>query len=241
MTFTRLSGAKSLRDPLVSQLLGEWVASSPLAKARWYEATEVAQLPLIRNKQIEAMKQYASVLFPAPELIGLLMGLNVPKSGFRHVSEFMTRRGSAYTAATGLPFPRPILSRDLFTDTWKELVKPVALDPPVSVPEPPTSAALGRCNPGPATSNHAHPLRTPSIRRGRSFSSSGGDAYPCAGGSWTQLFIGLLNHSARAHAPAYLWVIGMAVCGDKDMAALGTIWSKTLRVYGRFVSVSFLC
>ena len=54
MTLTRLSGAKSLRDSLVSQLLGEWVGSSPLAKARWYEATKVAQLPVIRNKQIEA-------------------------------------------------------------------------------------------------------------------------------------------------------------------------------------------
>ena len=29
MTLVRLSGAKSLRYPLVSQLLGEWVASSP--------------------------------------------------------------------------------------------------------------------------------------------------------------------------------------------------------------------
>ena len=85
MTLTRLSGAKSLRDPLVSQLLGEWVASSPLAKARWYEATEVAQLLLIRNKQIEAVKQYASVLFPAPELIGLHMDLNVPVDGDPHV------------------------------------------------------------------------------------------------------------------------------------------------------------
>ena len=93
MTLTRLSGAKSLRDSLVCQLLGEWVATSPLAKARWYEATEVAQLSLIRNKQIEAVKQYASVLFPAPELIGLLMDLNVPKGGFRHVSEFMTCGG----------------------------------------------------------------------------------------------------------------------------------------------------
>ena len=109
MTLPRLSGAKSLRDSLVSQLLGEWVASSPLAKARWYEATEVAQLPVIRNKQIEALKQYASVLFPAPELIGLFMDLNVPKGGFQHVSEFMTRRGAVYTAATGLPFPAPSL------------------------------------------------------------------------------------------------------------------------------------
>ena len=52
------------------------------------------------------MKQYASVLFPAPELIGLLMDLNVPKGGFRHVLEFMTSRRAAYTATTGLPFPR---------------------------------------------------------------------------------------------------------------------------------------
>ena len=80
MTLTRLSGAKSLRDSLVSQLLGEWVASSTLAKSRWYEATEVAQLPVIRNKQIEAVKQYASVLFPAPELIGLLMDLKSPRA-----------------------------------------------------------------------------------------------------------------------------------------------------------------
>ena len=50
-TLTRLSGAKSLRDPLVSQLFGKCVASSPLAKARWYPATEVAQLLLIRKKQ----------------------------------------------------------------------------------------------------------------------------------------------------------------------------------------------
>ena len=68
-----------------------------------------------------------------------------------------------------------------------------------------------------------------------------GDAYSCAARSWTQLFIGLLNHSARAHTPAYLWVMGIAICGDKDIAALATIWSKNLHVYGRFVSLSFLC
>ena len=62
MLLTRFSGARSLQDPSVSQFLGEWVASSPLAKPRWYEATEVAQHPLIRNKQLEAVKQYASVL-----------------------------------------------------------------------------------------------------------------------------------------------------------------------------------
>ena len=69
---------------------------------------KVAQLPVIRNKQIEAVKQYASVLFPATELIGLPMDLTVPKGGFRHVSEFMTHRGATCTAAMGLPFPHTL-------------------------------------------------------------------------------------------------------------------------------------
>ena len=55
-----------------------------------------------------------------------------------------------------------------------------------------------------------------------------GDAYPCATGSWTQLSIGLLNHGERGRTPAYLWVIRMAVCGDKDMAALTTFWAENL-------------
>ena len=156
MTLVLLSGAKSLRDPLVSQLLGQWAASSPFAQARWSEATEVGYLSLIRDKQNEAVKQYASHHFPAPDLIGLLMDLNVPKLGFRHMSEYMSRRGSAYTAATGLPFPRPIATRDTFTDTWKELVTPLDLRPPLSVPDPPASGPLGCYPHGPGTSNHAH-------------------------------------------------------------------------------------
>ena len=40
MTLVRLSGAKSLRDPSVSQLSGEWVAHCPFDKASWAEATE---------------------------------------------------------------------------------------------------------------------------------------------------------------------------------------------------------
>ena len=62
-----------------------------------------------------------------------------------------------------------------------------------------------------------------------------GDAYPCAGGSWTQLSIGLLNHNKRSCTPAYLWVIGMAMCGDKDKAALATIWAENLKVLGALV------
>ena len=235
MTLVRLSGAKSLRDPLVSQLLGDWVASSPLARARWSEAMVVGYPSLIRTKQVEAVKQYASHLFPAPDLIGLLMDLNVPKVGFQHVSEYMSRRGSAYSAATGLPFPRPIPTREAFTDAWKELVTPLDLRPPVSVPNPPAS---GRSWPLPSWARYVQ--SSPSLvdtidwTRPLTFIVCG-DAYLCAGGSWTQLSIGLLNHGARGRAPAYLWVTGMAVCGDKDTAALATIWADNLKVCGPFV------
>ena len=235
MTLVRSSGAKSLRDPLVSRLLGEWVASSPLARARWSEATEVGYPSLIRDKQKQAVKQYASHLFPAPDLIGLLMDLNVPKLSFRHVSEYLSRRGSAYTAAPGLPFPLPIPTRDTFTDTWKELVTPLDLQPPVSIPDPPTS---GRSWPLPSWARYvqSRPSLVDTIGWTRPLTFIvRGDAYPCAGGSWTQLSIGLLNQGARGRTPAYLWVIGMAVCGDKDMAALATISGDNLKVCGPFV------
>ena len=111
MTLVRLSGAKSLRDSLVSQLLGEVVASSPLARARWSEAMDVGYPLLIRTQQVEAVKQYASFLFPAFDFVGLLMDLNVTKTGFRHLFEFMTRRGIDYTAATAHTFPRLIVTR----------------------------------------------------------------------------------------------------------------------------------
>ena len=220
-----------LRDPLVSQVLGEWVASSPLAQAGWSEATEVGYPSLIRDKQKEAVKQYACHLFPAPDLRSLLMDLNVPKLGFRHMMEYMSRRGSAYTAATGLPFAKPIPGRNVFTDAWKELVTPLHLRPPVSIPDHPAS---GRSWPLPSWARclKSRPSLGDTIdwTRPHTFLMCG-DAYPCAGGSWSQLSIGLLNH----RAPAYLWVIGMAVCGDKHMAALATIWADNLKVCGPFL------
>ena len=82
MVLTCLIGAKSLRHCLVSKLLGKWVASSHLARGRWVDSKEIANLPRIRNKQIEAVQQYVSLLFPGPELIGLLMDLSVPKLSF---------------------------------------------------------------------------------------------------------------------------------------------------------------
>ena len=228
MTLARLSGAKSLRDPLVAQLLGKWVASSPLAKARWPEATEMGYPVLNRSKQLEAVKQYASFLFPAPDVLGLLMELNVPKVGFRAVSEYMSRWGVAYRAATGYPFPLPIPSGDQFSGTSKEMAKPLELRPPVSVADPPASGrswplqSWARCV-------QSRPPLADVIDWFRPLTFLvHGDVYPCAGGSWTQFSVGLLNHGARDRSPVYMWVIGMAVCGDKDMPALATIWAENL-------------
>ena len=157
MTLVRLSGAKSLRDPLVSQLLGEWVASSPLARARWSEAMEVGYPSLIRTKQVEVVKQYASHYFPAPDLMNLLMDLNVPKLVFRHVSEYMSRRESAYMAATGAsrsPAPSPLgIHSRTRGRSWSP---PLTYDHPCPSPIPPRVGALGRYPRGPGTSNHAH-------------------------------------------------------------------------------------
>ena len=102
------------------------------------------------------------------------MDLTVRKGSFRHVSKFMTRRGATYTAATGLPFPRPIPSRDRFMDTWKEMATPLALDRRVSVADPPASRRSWPLQPW-ARYIQSHPLLwTPSIGSGRSLSSSVG-------------------------------------------------------------------
>ena len=57
-----------------------------------------------------------------------------------------------------------------------------------------------------------------------------GGGYPCDGGSWSQLSVGLLNYGPKARTPAFLWVIGMAEMGDKDMVALGQVWAQVLQV-----------
>ena len=84
---------------------------STLAKDRWAEATEGDYPSLIRDKQMVPVKQYASLLVPAGDFIGFLMELNIPKTGFRHISELTSWRGAVCTAATGLKFPRAIRSR----------------------------------------------------------------------------------------------------------------------------------
>ena len=202
MTLVHLSGANSLRDPSVSLLFGEWVASSPLGKARWADATEVGYPSLVQDKQKAAVKQYSPLLFSAMDLIGLLMDLNVPKLGFRHIMEYMSRRRPAYTATTGLSFPKRIPTRGTFTNTWKELVTSLDLRPTVSIPDTPVS---GRSWPLLAWAWYvqSRPSLVDTIDWTRPLTFiMRGDVYRSAGGSWTQLSIGLVNHGAQGRTPA---------------------------------------
>ena len=135
----RLSGATNLRDSKCSDLLAQWMSSSPLIRARFSQAMDHAPLPVHKTK-VQAIRAYAEALFPAPYRIGLLLELGAPRSGFRVLSGYITWRGDAYTARTGLPFPWPIPTRDQFDATWKSLTAPLALSPPVECADPPSSA-----------------------------------------------------------------------------------------------------
>ena len=230
MMLVRLSGATSLRDSKCSDLLAQWMSSSPLIRARFTEAMDHAPLPAVHKTKVQAIRTYAEALFPAPCLIGLLLVLGAPRSGFRVLSEYITRRGDAYTARTGVASPRPIPTGDQCDATWKSLTAPLALSPPVECADPPSS---GRCWPLRSWAQfvQSRPALCLSIYWTRPLTFVvRGDGYPCAAGSWSLLSVRLLNHGLKARTPAFLWVIGMAVTGDKDMVALDQIWAQVLQV-----------
>ena len=160
------------------------------------------------------------------------MALKAPKSGFRALSEFSTGQGLQYSLKTGRPFPRPIFTRGPFDAEWRARCTPLPLPP--SPPSPPVArlrrAAHGPSLLGSTTCNRAtlcancidwlRPLMF--IVRG--------DAFSWARGSRSRLGIVLANHGARARQAAYYWVIGMAACGDKDMAQVGAVWKDNVQV-----------
>ena len=42
-----------------------------------------------------------------------------------------------------------------------------------------------------------------------------GDGYPVASSSWTQLSISLANFLAHARTPAFVGIVGLAMCAEK--------------------------
>ena len=95
MMLVRLTGATGLRDSKCSDLLAQWMSSSPLIRARFTEAMDHAPLPAVHKTKVQAIRTYAEALFPAPYLIGLLLELGAPRCGFRVLFEYITRRGDA--------------------------------------------------------------------------------------------------------------------------------------------------
>ena len=141
MMLVRLSGATALLDSKCSNLLAQWMSSSPLIRARFTEAMDHVPLPAVHKTKVRAIRTYAAP-FLAPYLIGLLLELGAPRSGFRVLCEYITRQGDAYTARTGLPFPWPIATLDQFDATWRSLTAPLALSPPGGMCRPPVVGSL---------------------------------------------------------------------------------------------------
>ena len=124
--------------------------------------------------------------------------------------------------------------RSLVCTKQVQALKPVTAH---DYPPPPTAlvAILCPCTCGPGTFDRTH-SKWSSIdwRQPLPFIVCG-DAYRCAIGSWTPSSIGLPNHGKWERTPAYLWVIGMAVCRDKEISALATLWAQKLLVLGPLV------
>ena len=106
MALVLLSGATSLPDRTCSNLLVQCMSSSPLVRARFSQAMDQAPLPAVHKSRVRAICTHVEAVFPAPYLIRLLLELGAARSGFRVLSEYITRQCQAYTARTGLPFPR---------------------------------------------------------------------------------------------------------------------------------------
>ena len=125
------------------------------------------------------------------------------------------------------PYSRLICTKGEFQARWKELVAPLELDPPVATVFPKATGISW-----PFASWVKYILSQPGLVQSlnRSFPLTfivRGDAYPVAGGNWTQLTISLANFNALARAPAVIWVLRMANCDDKAMDTLGTLWKST--------------
>ena len=144
MMVVRLTIATSLRESTSSELSAQGMSSSPLIPARFSEAMDHAPLPAVQKTKVQAICTCAGALFPAPYLMGLLLELGALRSGFHVLSQYITRRGDAYTARTGLLLPRRSPTRDQFDATWKSLTAPLALSPPgCNVPTPRCRVVVG--------------------------------------------------------------------------------------------------
>ena len=161
----------------------------------------------------------------------LVLTMRNPKSSWRTLSELYTPRKLEYQRTIpSAPWSRPICTERDFQARWKGLVAPVQLDPPVASVLPKATGISWPFAPW-----VKYILFRPGLVRliNRTFPLMfivRGDAYPVAGGNWTQLTISLATFDRLARSAAGLWVLSMANCDDKAMHTLGALWKSTWKV-----------
>ena len=231
LALVNISG-ESLQHDAPAELLALCATSSPLARRAFSRAAEIASTSAFRNVRIEAAQAYAENLLPPLAAVSLLLNLSAPKSAFRLLSTFVSQRGVRYSTATGLPFPRPLCTRDAFEAKWAELCTPLELVCTFS-----TTPVQAEARHWPLASWERYVNSRPQLRipdGPRLHLIIRGDGYPVAGGSWSQMTIGMANHGPNARRPAFCWPIAIAIVNDHEMVTLGKLWAPLIEVPTRF-------
>ena len=172
--------------------------SCPQGRRQFNNAVQYVNTAISTKTTGEACKAvveaYAASLLPPTAMCKLVLNMRAPKSSWRALSELYGLRNLEYhrTVPSG-PYSRPICTERDFQARWKELVAPVQLDPPVATVLPKATGISW-----PFASWVKYNLYRPGLVRSinRSFPLTfivPGDAYPVAGGNWTQLTICLAN------------------------------------------------
>ena len=177
-----------------------------------------------------AIAKNASEVLPPNECCKLILNLRAPKPAWRTLSEVYTLRGLKYTATTGLPFACAICPERAFQQRWQDLLAPLELASAVS-----TSDTKATGISWPWASWLRNIASQPPLSRMIDWSFAltfivRGDGYPCAGGEWSQSSVSIANMGLWGRIAACVWVIGLAICGGKAMATLGTLWEDNIKV-----------
>ena len=233
-----LIGASNLKDERVGHYLATWALSLPLAGQQFnnavqYVNTATLTKPRVRHARPPLRHTLPPYSPPPPPtaMCEFVLNMRAAKSSWRTLLELYTLHNLEYhRTVPGAPYSRPICTERDFQARWKELVAPVKLDPPVATVLPKATGISW-----PFVSWVKYILSPPGLVRStnRNFPLTfivRGDAYPLAGGNWTQLTISLANFHRLARSPTGLWVLSMANCDDKSMETLGTLWKSNWEV-----------
>ena len=229
------SGASNLKDELLGHYLATWALSCTLAQRQFNNVVQYVNSATSTHTTGEACKAaakaYTASLLPPTAMCELVLNTRAPKSSWRTLSELYTlRKLECHRTVPGGPYSCQICTERAFQARWKELVAPVQLDEPVATVLP---KATGISWPFASWVTYflSRPGLVLSINRKFPWTFIvRGDAYPVAGGNWTQLTIPLANFDRLARSPAGLWVLSMANCDDKAMNTLGTLWKSNWEV-----------